>query len=491
MKTGARSLVLITVDCLRADRVAPSSHRRVTTPFLDSFVGESFVFRNAYASGIPTYYSLPALLASRYPLALGRDVVGIAPSESTMATHLKECGFHTAAFVAGNPYVCSEHGYDAGFDVFRNSLTGGETEFEQSRRPLRGRTNRLLSKACHSLPALGAAYDEMYFQYCQRSIRNHGAALDNLRRFPSAEVIVDCAIAWLQQNSATPFFLWLHLMDPHAPYYPKSEALQEIGSELDSYDARRLNSFWAREGLSSRRLLKIRESIESLYDAGVRWADRQIARLAERLVELNLWDQSAFAVTADHGEEFMDHGGRFHPPVNLHEELIRVPLLIRVPGHLQARDVKYPIGLIDLAPTLFDTLDIPAPASFRGRSCWRKLKNDEPWEWPVLTECSHGCTNPFRAEARLAPRLLSVRKGEHKLVMNFVTGGDQLFEVSSDSGEARPLAQGEASDVRKNLLQCAKKHVADSHKSRDLDLRFAARIRELRAEWMQTNGRPN
>ena len=86
MKAGPRSLVLITVDCLRADRVARSSDQNSITPFLDSLAGESFVFRNAYASGTPTYYSLPALLTSRYPLALGRDLIGIAPGESTIAT---------------------------------------------------------------------------------------------------------------------------------------------------------------------------------------------------------------------------------------------------------------------------------------------------------------------------------------------------------------------------------------------------------------------
>jgi arylsulfatase A-like enzyme len=497
VKAAPRSLVLITVDCLRADRVAPSGNQSGTTPFLNSLADESFVFRNAYASGIPTYYSLPALLASRYPLALGRDVMGIAPGESTIATELKECGFQTAAFVAGNPYVCSADGYDAGFDVFRDFLSSDQIEFGQdedssSRQPWRGQANRLLSQACHSLPGLGSAYDEIYFQYCQRSIRNDSASFENLRRFPSADVIVDCAIAWLQQNSAGPFFLWLHLMDPHAPYYPKAEALQEIGSELDSSAARHLNSFWAREGLSSRRLLKSRESVESLYDAGVRWADRQIGRLANRLVELNQWDDCALAVTADHGEEFLDHGGRFHPPVNLHEELIRVPLLMRVPGHLQGLDVKHPIGLIDLAPTLFDTLDIPAPASFRGRSCWRKLKNDEDWDWPVLTECAYGCTNPFRAETRLASRVLSVCKGGYKLVMNFATGGDHLFKLSSDPGETSPLPVGAESDARKHLLECAKKHIAESLKSRDLDLRFATQARELRSKWTQTTAaRPN
>ena len=494
MKAGPRSLILITVDCLRADRLAHSGNQRAIAPFLDSLANECFVFKNAYASGIPTYYSLPALMASRHPLALGRDAVGIAPGESTIATELKECGFQSAAFVAGNPYVCAEHGYDSGFDVFQNFLSADESEFGEEKdgpqKSLRGRANRWISKACHSLPGLGSAYDEIYFQYCQNSIRSNRASFDNLRRFPSADVIVDCAIAWLQQNFASPLFRWLHLMDPHAPYYPKAEALQQ-GSELGPAEARRLNSLWAREDLSSRRLLKSRPSIECLYDSGVRWADRQIGRLAKKLVELNLWEQCALAVTADHGEEFLDHGGKFHPPVNLHEELIRVPLLMRVPGHPQGRNVTYPIGLIDLAPTLFDTLDIPVPASFRGRSCWQKLKNDQPWDWPVVTECVHGCTNPFRTETRLSSRLLSVRKGEYKLVINCAEGSDQLFRLSSDPGEVNPLPADTASDVRKQLLECAKKHVQESLKSRDMDLRFAAQLRELRAQWGRPIAQPN
>lgn len=496
MTTGPRSLILITVDCLRADRVARSGGQRVITPFLDSLTDESFVFRNAYASGIPTYYSLPALLASRHPLALGRDVIGIAPGEGTVATELKESGFRTAAFVAGNPYICAEHGYGSGFDVFKNFLSAGEIEFQDhkdcsSQKSLRGHANRLISKACHSFPGLGSAYDEIYFQYCQKSVTKDGASLDDLRRFPSADVMVDCAIAWLEQNCAAPFFLWLHFMDPHAPYYPKGQALQEMGSELDSAEARRLNSVWARDDVSSRRLLKSRESVESLYDSGVRWVDRQIGRLADRLVTSDVWEKCVLAVTADHGEEFLDHGGKFHPPVHLYEELIRVPLLMRVPGHPQGRDVMYPMGLIDLAPTLFDTLDIPVSASFRGRSCWQKLKNNQSWEWPVFTECAYGCKNPFRTETRLSSRLLSVRKGEYKLVINFATGGDQLFGLSSDPGEVTPLPVATASDVRKQLLECAKKHVAESLKSRDLDMRFAAQLRELRVQWGQKIARPN
>src|ERR1700758_4494931 len=99
------SLVLITVDCLRADHVGFLGYDRATTPFLDSLAKESFVFPEAIAAGVPTYYSFPAILASRYPLALGRDVIGLAPGEASLACTLQDAGYATAAFLAANPYL--------------------------------------------------------------------------------------------------------------------------------------------------------------------------------------------------------------------------------------------------------------------------------------------------------------------------------------------------------------------------------------------------
>jgi arylsulfatase A-like enzyme len=152
--------------------------------------------------------------------------------------------------------------------------------------------------------------------------------------------------------------------------------------------------------------------------------------------------------------------------------------------------VKHPFGLIDLSPTLLDVLKIPAPASFGGHSCWQKLTTGEAWNRPVFTECAGGCSNPFRAEKRLAPRLLAVRKGDYKLVIDFAAGTDELFELSSDPGEAHPLRS--ASDARKHLMECAKKHITEAQDTRNLDLRLAAQVRELRAEWAQTStSRPN
>src|SRR5713101_3491778 len=95
-----KSIVLVTVDCLRADHVGFMGYDRPTTPFLDSLASESFIVPAAIVAGAPTYYSFPAILASRYPLALGRDVVGLAPGESTLASVLRESGYATGAFSA-------------------------------------------------------------------------------------------------------------------------------------------------------------------------------------------------------------------------------------------------------------------------------------------------------------------------------------------------------------------------------------------------------
>src|SRR2546427_730854 len=268
-------------------------------------------------------------------------------------------------------------------------------------------------------------------------------------------------------------------MDSHSPYFPKKQALEEMGRPMSASEARYLNSYWARGELSAKRLRRKRDGVIALYDAGIRWADAQIRRLTENLVELNVWDKCALAVTADHGEEFLDHGGRFHPPLKLTEELVRVPLLVRVPD-CRSGDSEHPLGLIDLAPTLLDILDIPAPASFRGRSCWSQWVKGERVDRRVFTECLYGCTNPYRPENRMGPRILAVRKGDDKLVIDFASGTEQLFDLKSDPGERTPLPLDAAKPVRRHLLECARKHVAESRKARDFDRRFEFQLRDFR-----------
>ena len=477
------SLILITVDCLRADHVGFLGYERPTTPFLDLLAKDSVVFENAIAAGAPTYYAMPPLLASRYPLALGRDVLGIAPEESTLASVLQESGFATAAFSAANPYISPRFGYDRGFDVFADFLKGSEPADPpvSSSSTLRTRANRFLANACHSV-GLGAAYDEVYFQYCQKLASRREVSLDEVRRFPSADVVVDSAMRWLKEHCNQRFFLWLHFMDAHAPYFPKAEALKVTGADhIDAAQAVYLNAYWNRGDVGVDRLMRKRDDVVSLYDAGIRWVDEQVRRLAENLVELNVWDRCAIAVTADHGEEFLEHGGRTHLPRNLIEELVHVPVVLRVPAGPKCRG-QSPMSLLDLAPTLLDVAGVPVPAEFRGRSLWGQLRKGKFLDRPVVSECVYDCTNPYYPKGRMGPRLLAIRLNQYKLVLDFAAGTDQLFDLSRDPGEKAPLAMSEALEVRQDLLLLAKRHLVESSQSRDFDRRMASQIREYRLE---------
>ena len=282
-----KSIVLVTVDCLRADHVGFMGYERPTTPFLDSLAGESFVFPAAIVAGAPTYYSFPAILASRYPLALGRDVLGLGPDEPTLASTLKQAGYATASFGAANPYISARFGYEHGFDTFRDFLEDEPAPLPEERvnasigNGWASRLNRKTAKNSASVGASGIVYDELYFEYCQR-VTPVADSLDALRRFPAADVIVDHACTWLASVGDAPFFLWLHLMDPHSPYYPKDAALTLMGEDpVTPYRARYLNSYWNRSDLGPRRFARHRDEVVALYDAGVRWVDEQMARLIE------------------------------------------------------------------------------------------------------------------------------------------------------------------------------------------------------------------
>jgi arylsulfatase A-like enzyme len=489
-----KSIVLVTVDCLRADHVGFMGYDRLTTPFLDSLAGESFVVPAAIVAGAPTYYSFPAILASRYPLALGRDVLGLGPDEPTLASVLKQAGYSTASFGAANPYISARFGYEHGFDTFRDFLEDEPAPLpeEQANGAIgngwASRLNRKLQKIRPALGPLGMVYDELYFEYCQR-VTPVVDSLDGLRRFPAADVIVDHACTWLASVGDAPFFLWLHLMDPHSPYYPKDAALRLMGqAPVSPYRARYLNSYWNRSDLGPRRFARHRDEVIALYDAGVRWVDVQISRLIETLRGSSRWDNCIFAFTADHGEEFLDHGGRYHPPSRLMEELIRVPLLLRVPGSTKKEVAKSAFSMLHLAPTLLDAAQLTAPAAFEGGSHWDCLRQGVGFDGVAISECVAGCTNPFRPQNRMGPRVLSVRESRYKLVIQFDPVAEnlaveRLYDLDADPGEQAPLAPATQKPVRRRLLEIAREHLRRSREQRDPQTRLQARLRELRLEW--------
>jgi arylsulfatase A-like enzyme len=486
---GRRSLILITVDCLRADHCGFYGYSRPTTPFLDSLASESFVVPTAIVGGAPTYYSLPTILASRLPLALGRDVIGLAPSESTIATVLHESGYATAAFSAGNPYISPRFGYEQGFEVFHDFL-----DFEAKSAPnattpqtapddsAHSKVNRSVKKFAGSI-GLSGLYNEVYFQYCMKKA-SPAVSVDALRSFPAADVLVDRAQSWLESIDQRPFFLWLHLMDPHSPYYPRNEAFRALtGRNVEPNRARYLNAFWSRSDLTPSSLSKKRNEIVQLYDASIRWVDRQISRLVDRLKQMRLWDDCALALTADHGEEFLEHGGRYHAPVRLSEEIVHVPLLIRVPGECGVKVSTAPMSHLHLSPTLLEIIGVQAPPGFQGRSLWTNLRQGITWDDPAIVECAHNCTNPYLPDSRIASRLLGVRDARFKLVMRLEPGAiEEVYDLESDPKETSPGAKGITFETRKSLLQAARKHIEKTASDRDPVMRLRAQLRDLRTK---------
>ena len=487
------SLLLVTVDCLRADHVGFMGYGRPTTPFLDCLAAESMVFPHAIVGGAPTYYSLPSVLASRHPLALGRDVIGIAPGEPTLASVLKEFGYETAAFVAANPYLSPSFGYEQGFDNFRDFLdadspvTSSNGASGNGGLKFRNRINSSLRKISSQWRLAEAAYEELYFQYCQRMATPRSDSLDALRCFPAADVLVDQASAWLELVGRKPFFLWLHLMDPHSPYYPTENALARMGhSEVTPFRARYLNSYWNRSDLSAKRFNRHRENIVTLYDASIRWVDTQVARLVNTLIRFHQWRDCVFAFTADHGEEFLDHEGRYHPPSKLSEEIVRAPLLVRVPQQAKFELPSAPFSHLHLAPTLLDILKLPIPTEFEGHSVWHHLKEGSAWDEPAIVESVGNCTNPFHADARVGPRLLAVRETRYKLILDFDRPAEQLFDLEADPRERTPLPLDAEKRTGRRLLEHARRHLARPLHVQYPHLRLRARLRDLQIKSAKT-----
>jgi arylsulfatase A-like enzyme len=480
-----RSLVLITVDCLRADHVGFQGYRCPITSFLNSLAETSVVISDAIVAGTPTYFSFPAIMASRYPLGFGRKTLGIAPGEATLATALHDAGYRTAAFLAGNPYLSPRFGYHQGFDEFLDfldsALPGRSKALLQRANNRFSDLNRRIEAASRRTRLTAAAYDELYFWYCQWRSAREDLSMDQLRRYPAADVVMDQACAWLRNLGDHPFFLWIHLMDPHHPYYPPQEALSSLGvSDISARRARFLNSFWNRGDIGAGRLKRYRPEILSLYDAAVHWVDQQISRLVSSLQQSQRWNETVLVVTADHGEVFLENGARYHSPTNLPEQLIHVPLLMRAPELEGMRISERPFSLVHLAPTLLDAVGAAIPDSFQGQSCWKQISSgDLPGE-PAIAECIEACNNPFQVEDRIRPRLLTVRDLRYKLVIHFSDKSERLYDLRNDPEEHSPLPAGVLTRERVRLLQVARAHLEKTRCNRNADFALRARLREIR-----------
>lgn len=392
------SVVLILVDTLRADRLGCQGGPAHLTPRFDALAADGLRFDRAYAPSSWTLPSVTSMLTGQMPSEHGVRswiTAGVPPSSPYLPEILSRQGYVTAALM-GNANLPQE-GFGRGFDLYVEART--EPKLARTGIPL----------------------------------------------YPSAEDMTDLAIEALDQLKESRFFLYVHYMDPHAPYLlPRGADDPFADSDYEGYVVTHLDRvlplvgrrytrvypyFWSKvrdDGADHRR-------VRELYDAKVAYVDHHVGRLVDYLDTLDLAETTLVVVTSDHGEGLFQHGIREHEEVP-YEHQIQVPLLIRGPGIAPATVAEAPVELVDLPGALARIggardPDLTAPG------------NGQLLAALGLGESSGGTDGSVVTEVYVADRgehLQSALADDQKLIRS--ADRTLLFDLAHDPGETDDLA---------------------------------------------------
>ena len=337
------NIVIVLVDALRADQLGVYGSSRQLSPAIDELAREGVTFEQTISQAPWTQPSVASLFCSFYPsvhqvrdyelawnstFAQTPAVAVFGESFTTLAEVIHGCGYQTAAFSA-NPWVVPEFGFGRGFEHFDASF---------------------------------ATFGK-------------GSSI-------SGRTLNQAVFRWLaERDVARPFFLYLHYMDAHGPYYGDPDCLNRLLDEVERMPAkheltaeeteRLQNLAWIPPDADAerhKRLMKYREYWMARYDAGVRAADICFNELRQGLTERGLWNNTYVIFTADHGEALCEHHFWDHGLSVYHSEL-HVPLILRWPGVLKGGSrIPQTVELFDLMPTLLDQLHLPAIHGLQGAS---------------------------------------------------------------------------------------------------------------------------
>ncbi len=344
-------VVLVTIDTLRADRVTPA-----LTPVIARVAADGTSFVRARTVAPLTLPAHVSLMTGVLPPAHGVRLNGVHRFDGrlpTLATAFRDAGFATAAFVGA--FVLDRHfGLAAGFDTYDDRIP------RDPESPLR---------------------------------------LEAERR---AEEVVSQAAAWLRDpaRAGRPFFLWVHLYDPHSPCDPPAEYLRRAAGHA--------------------------------YDGEVAYADAQTGRLLETIASLGRPSAPLVAILGDHGESLGEHGEQTHGML-LFEAAVRVPLVLAGPGIPRGPRAE-PVSLVDVAPTLLRQAGVVVPAGMAGDL----LGRDGIAVRPAYSETEYPRSAGWSALASLADE-------RWKLIDS---SEQELFDLSHDPGETSNVAPQHTSLIR-------------------------------------------
>ena len=452
-----QNIVLITIDTLRKDHCGCYEYSRDTTPFIDKISKSGVKFENAFVNGPLTPRSFPSILCGQH-IFYGKESniqsCFLPEVAETIAQKLKKLGYYTAAFQAGNPFLSSFYGYDRGFVFFEDFLKGS-SECEKIERSTT-LMQKLLSKAAsflNSFPKLKNVAKKGYQSYTPvrvfKDTRKYVKKLKNNEiPFIRGNKLNEMVSKWIEKYSEKkPLFLWIHYMDVHQPFIPKKDICKSLNIPI--YSDKVIAKHWA-EILNHqvKNSKQIRE-LKDLYDCEIRYEDKCIEDLFDIFEINNLTKENTFFIlTADHGDEFGEHGGLGHE-MKLYNEMLSVPLIFVGKG--SEKYDEFTDSLVELKDISQVILDVS--------------KGDE------VTDISkeYVLSQSLRKDSEKYVKLIALQNKKFKLICD--TGSEannEFYNLSNDPGEQNNLINNKSCNEEINEFTGILKEFLkiDSHRSK-------------------------
>jgi len=342
---GARNVLLIVLDTVRAQSLSLYGYPRRTTPSLDRWAQDGVVFESAISTAPWTLPSHAGMFTGRWTHEFGaRKIETFEAPFPTIAEAMRDHGYATAGFVANLMYTTRATGLARGFDHYEDfTISAGDA---------------LLSTALGRTLVTG--------DWVRNVLQYH----ELVNRKVASDVSGDF-LTWLDHRDDRPFFVFLNYFDAHAPYMPprryadlfRSGPRVHRGPFVHHPNHAGPADWWT---LSPDQIA----NEQALYDAAIASQDLEIGRLLEALDARGILHNTAVILTSDHGELFGEHG-LFNHGHNLYLPLLHVPLWIRVPGLALPRRVTESVSLRDIPNTVLELAGIAAESSFPGSSLAR------------------------------------------------------------------------------------------------------------------------
>ena len=387
-------VVVVTIDTCRADHMSLYGYKRKTTPFLEELAERSVVFERAFSQASDTTPSHSSLFTSLYPFRHGAaNGVPLDAQFTTLAEMLRERGMRTGAFVSSWMMLADDSGLDQGFEVYDQKLTQAST-----------------------------------------------AIVDYPNERP-AEETVTAALDWVDANREEPFFLFVHLFDPHGRYLPPSpyDTMFPVRNKGKRVLPLEKIPEYARLGDETDVAVYVAN-----YDGEIRYVDDQLRRLFARFEEAGLLDGTLFVITADHGESLTEHEMIFSHGWRLFDPSIHVPLLISFPAGIPSNVRVDPVvQSVDVLPTVLDVLGLEPTEGIDGHSLLPLMEGRDEAERFALAKTTKTVTYDRLGLGGDQNDHYAIRTGDWKLMQTESGDSTLLFDLNRDPKELRDVAERE------------------------------------------------